>query len=493
MSESDFKSPFVLRAQLVLRRLGLSALAALFFGARALAQDPSLGITTITGASEMAEATHHLGSWIWDLRTFDKQTCRLWKAFDVPGGATVSSAALYMTVDNGYRLFLDGREIGQGSDWKTLTEYDVKWLLKPGRHVLGVEAFNERLEGGLVFGLRIGLAGGRVIDVRSDNTWKVVPAKVKNWARVKRADPGWPSAKVVGALGTPPWNTWPYALVSEAPLQPIIEPFWETAWFQITVLAMFGIVLLICLWLITQLALQSKSQRLLHLQRTRIARDIHDDLGARLTQLLLLGEIAQSELPAQSDTRAQIDRICEQARDVAQAVDEVVWAVSSRRDTLQDFAAYVCKYAQNFLKETSTRCRLDVDPELPPAPFDLAIRRNLLLAVKEAISNAAKHSGAGELILRIHRQGDKVQVIVEDDGQGFDVARANSSRNGLMNMAQRMQEVGGRFDVYSGPGFGCRIEFNLPLTHARRQPYWMERLLGVTEQASELEVFRTPP
>jgi signal transduction histidine kinase len=493
MPESEFKSLYVLQAHLVLRRWVVCALAVCFLGVRALAQDPSLGLTTITGEKELAEAKTHLGSWIWDLKTFDKQTCRLWKSFDVPRGATVSSAALYITVDNGYRLFLDGREIGQGSDWKTLSKYDVKWLLGPGRHVLAVQGFNERLEGGLVFGLQTVLAGGRVIDVRSDNTWRVVPLKVKNWENVKRAAPAWPSAKVVGALGTPPWNTWPFAVVSEAPLQPIIVHFWETVWFQIIVLMMFGVVLLICLWLVTQLALQSKSQRLLHLQRARIARDIHDDLGARLTQLLLLGEIAQTELPAQSDTRAQIDRICEQARDVAQAVDEVVWAVSSRRDTLRDFAAYVCQYAQLFLKDTSTRCRLDVEPELPPTPFDLAIRRNLLLAVKEAISNAAKHSGAGELILRIHRLGDKVQVVVEDDGAGFDVSQANASRNGLMNMAQRMQEVGGRFDVYSGPGFGCRIEFNLPLTHARRHPHWMERLLGTNTRASELEILNSPP
>ena len=489
MSRSEFKSLFVWQDPLVLRRWGWCVLASFFFGVHALAQDPSLGITTITGKNEMVEATSHLGSWIWDLRTCDKQTCRLWKTFDIPRGAKISSAVLYITVDNGYRLFLDGREIGRGSDWKTLTEYDVKLLLHPGRHVLAVEAFNERLEGGLVFGLRTELANGRVIEVRSDNDWKVV----KDWERVKRADPAWPWAKVVGALGTPPWNVWPFALVVEAPLQPVIVHFWETVWFQITVLAMFGVVLLICLWLITQLALQSKSQRLLHLQRARIARDIHDDLGARLTQLLLLGEIAQSELPAQSATRAQIDGICEQARDVARAVDEVVWAVSSRRDTLRDFAAYVCQYAQVFLKDTSTRCRLDVEPELPPAPFDLAIRRNLLLAVKEAISNAAKHSGAGELILRIHWQGNNVQVVVEDDGKGFDVAQANASRNGLMNMAQRMREVGGRFDVKSGPGFGCRIEFNLPLTHARRQPYWVQRLLGVTERTSELEILKSPP
>ena len=71
------------------------------------------------------EATNHLGQWIWDTNTFDKQTCRFWRAFAIPDGAKVASAILRITVDNGYSLFLDGREIGRGSDWRTVTEYDV--------------------------------------------------------------------------------------------------------------------------------------------------------------------------------------------------------------------------------------------------------------------------------------------------------------------------------------------------------------------------------
>jgi signal transduction histidine kinase len=258
-------------------------------------------------------------------------------------------------------------------------------------------------------------------------------------------------------------------------------------WFQITTLTLLGIVMLICLWLQTQLTAQSKAQRLLNLQRSRIARDIHDDLGGRLTQLVLLGEIAKSELPSQSETRAQIDRICEQARGLGQAMDEVVWAVSFRRDTLRDFAAYVCKHALLFLKDTPIRCRLDVEPELPPAPFDLAIRRNLLLAVKEAINNAAKHSGARELILRIHRQGGGMRVVVEDDGHGFEISQADPSRNGMLNMAQRMQEVGGQFTINSAPGRGCRIEFNLPLTHSRPRLRWLRR------EHDELDKAELPP
>ena len=312
--------------------------------------------------AQTAEAMKHLGKWVWDKHTSDKQTVHLWNSFVIPKNTAVSNAIIYITVDNGYRLPFDGREIGRGSDWKTLTEYDVKWLLSPGQHIITVEAFNDRLAGGLMFGMRIEMANHDPVEIFSDESWKIIPPEEKNWENIKHAPANWASAVVVGKIAEPPWKPWPLAVTSVPPLRPITLYFWQTLWFQITTLITLGILVLICLWLLTQLTVQSKAQRLLHLQRARIARDIHDDLGARLTQLVLLGEIAQSELPSQSETRSQIDRICGQARELAHAMDEVVWAVSSRRDTLRDFAAYVCNYAQLFLKDTSIRCRLDVEP-----------------------------------------------------------------------------------------------------------------------------------
>ncbi len=430
------------------------------------------------GTNETASATDGLGQWIWDSKTFDKQTCRFWNEFKIPRNSTVYQAILRITVDNGYRLFLDGREIGRGSDWRTVTFYDVKWLLSPGTHVLAVEGFNDRLAGGLIFGLDIKLVDQRTIRVVSDSSWRVVPSDTKDWENYRSPSPGWPAATVVGKLGAPPWDRWPLGVTYEPPLQAITQNFWQTLWFQAVVLALFGGVLLACLWLLTQLAVQSRAQRLLELQRARIARDVHDDLGARLTQLILLGELAQSELPANSTPRRQMDQICGRAREMSLALDEVVWAISSRRDTVRDFAAFVCKYAQSYLKDTPIRCRLDVEMDLPPTPFDLAARRNLLLAVKEAISNVAKHSGASEVYLRIHRQNAGLRVEVEDDGQGFDVSLADPTRSGLSNMAERMAEAGGKFTVASKNGEGCRISFHLPLTSADQGARWLRRFFG---------------
>jgi signal transduction histidine kinase len=229
-----------------------------------------------------------------------------------------------------------------------------------------------------------------------------------------------------------------------------------------------------CLRLLMELALQSKAQGLLQRERDRIARDIHDELGAELTQLVLQGEVMQSELPAGSTTRQQIDQLCERGRNLGRAMDEVVWAVNSRRDTLRDFTTYVCRYAQGFLGNTGIPCRLDVEMELPATPFDLPIRRNLFLAVKEALNNAAKYSHATELFLRIHRHGAGLRVIVEDNGHGFDPKATTGERNGLANMQARLDDVGGTCRVFSSPGAGCRVDFEIPRLHVRARPWWMK-------------------
>jgi signal transduction histidine kinase len=446
-------------------------------------------ISTNSAAVLISEATNHLGLWIWDTNTTDKQTCRFWKSFVIPPDAKISHATVRITVDNGYTLFLDGQELGRGSDWRTVTEYDVTRLLNPGRHILGVECFNDRLQAGLIFGLDIQLVDENrsTIDIVSDDTWRVVPNTQRNWAGRKTAPPDWHHALVVGSAGKPPWQPWPFGVTIVPPLRPVTTHFWQTGWFQLTLVSVCTLAVLFCLWLMTQLTAQSKAQGVLQIERARIARDIHDDLGARLTHLVLLGEVAQSELPADSGTRAQINEICEKARDLSHALDEVVWAVNSRRDTLRDFAIYVCKYAQFFLNSTPIRCRLDVEPEIPPATFDLPVRRNLFLAVKEALNNAAKHSEASEVFLRLYRHNQKLTVVVEDNGRGFDPAQADAARNGMTNMTQRMGEIGGFFTVVSQPGSGCRVEFTVPLNHSP-YPTWFVR-----RRRLHVEVDGTPP
>jgi signal transduction histidine kinase len=331
--------------------------------------------------------------------------------------------------------------------------------------VLAIEAFNDSLEAGILLGMRLHFANGESREVLSDDSWFVVPNTVRRWQHKTRPNADWEKASIVAVVGQPPWWMRPISILTLPPLRPPELRFWQTGWFMVAMLSLCGVTFALSVRLAAKLAVQTRAQKLLEIERARIARDIHDDLGAALTQLVLQSEVAQTEFPEQSQARAHFSHLCERAREVSQALDEVVWAVNSKRDTLRDFSSYLCKYAQSFLSTTPIRCRLDVQPNMPSSMFDLPVRRGLLLAVKEALNNAAKHSGATKLFLRIYQEGQYVCVVVEDNGQGFNAATLSGDRNGLDNMSQRLQDLGGTCRIFSDAGTGCRVEFKMPLAH----------------------------
>jgi signal transduction histidine kinase len=423
----------------------------------------------LTPEAEKVTAQLAVGSWIWTTNFDDKQICRFWRSFSVPENDHVRQAILRITADNSYHLYLDGRDIGEGSNWKALTEYDITFLLTPGAHVVAIDAFNDGREAGVLMGLQITLVSGKQSQVLSDDSWRIAPNTSRRWLSRTRLDPDWPPATIVGVVGQSPWWLHPINIITLAPLLPSELGFWQTTWFMGTVLTVCVVALGLSLRLAAKLALQTRAQQLLDLERVRIARDIHDDLGAALTQLVLQSEVAQTEFPEESTARAYFSQFCGRARTASQALDEVVWAVNSKRDTLRDFSSYLCKYAQMALSNTPIRCRLDIQPDMPASMFDLSVRRGLLLAVKEALNNAAKHSEATELMLCIYKDDDHVVVVVEDQGKGFDPALLSGEGNGLQNMTQRLEELGGTCRITSAVNAGCRVEFRMPLAHPAAQ------------------------
>jgi signal transduction histidine kinase len=198
-------------------------------------------------------------------------------------------------------------------------------------------------------------------------------------------------------------------------------------------------------------------------ERTRIARDIHDDLGGSLTEIGYLGALAARDCRSLEDAREQIVRITERTRELARRLDETVWAVNPKNDTPGQLATYLCRFAREFLEPTTIRCRLDVASSLPEVPLSAEVRHNVFLVVKEALNNAAKHSAAAELWLRLRTSDGGLIIEVSDNGQGFRVEEQREAGNGLRNMAARMEEVGGQLTVRSAPGEGTTICLCLPL------------------------------
>jgi len=208
-----------------------------------------------------------------------------------------------------------------------------------------------------------------------------------------------------------------------------------------------------------------RQQHAIERDRARIAKDIHDDVGAGLTQITLLTELARRE-PSQAD--ANLGRITDSARRLTKAMDEIVWAVDPQHDTLAGLMDYVSAYAEDFLRVAEIRCRMDLPMTLPALRVEAELRYNLFLALKESLNNIVKHSQATEVWLRLKLEGNQLTLIVEDNGKGISSggpAEADRLRSGhgLANLTRRLESVGGRCEIHSAAGKGTRVELSARL------------------------------
>jgi signal transduction histidine kinase len=205
-------------------------------------------------------------------------------------------------------------------------------------------------------------------------------------------------------------------------------------------------------------------QRTLDAERQRIARDIHDDLGSGLTEIILLSDSLDESIQPTPADQKMVGEISARARSLTRAMDEVVWAINPRNDTLEGFLTYLGKFTQDYLIKAEVRCRWNVPTEVPELPLSADMRHNLYLACKEALHNIVKHAGASEVSVRLDLAEGGFTLAIEDDGRGFAAALPPARGNGLANMRQRLKELGGVCRVESTPGGGTRVLFSLPRT-----------------------------
>lgn len=244
--------------------------------------------------------------------------------------------------------------------------------------------------------------------------------------------------------------------------------FWQTWWFSGAAILSGAIAVSGAARFVTRKRLQRELDRLerqhiLEKERARIAQDIHDDLGSSLTRIAMLGERAREDLanPAAAETHVGKIVIC--AHESVRSLDEIVWAVNPAHDTLDSLAEYISHFTNEFFQNTSIQCRLEIPMDLPSYPLPADMRHNVFLAVKEALNNVLKHSQATEVCVRMSESASRVQVLIEDNGCGFD-SRMTGMGNGLGNMRKRLEELGGRFDISSAAGHGAKIKLEIDLS-----------------------------
>jgi signal transduction histidine kinase len=212
-------------------------------------------------------------------------------------------------------------------------------------------------------------------------------------------------------------------------------------------------------------------QRAMAEERQRIARDIHDDLGSGLTEIIMEGDHLREDFPQTPASEERIRTIAARARALTRAMDEVVWAINPRNDTLESLLTYLNNFAQEYLMRSGGRCRCDAPKELSDddLPISAAARHNLYLASKEALHNIVKHAAGSEVWIRLRLTEAGFMLSIEDNGSGFDPARQPARGHGLQNMRQRLEKIGGRCEIESAPGAGTRVKFSVPVAQKKRR------------------------
>jgi len=248
----------------------------------------------------------------------------------------------------------------------------------------------------------------------------------------------------------------------------IPSPFWERPLFWIFV----GVASTGCAFGLTKVTAKRRMQRhfdelerrhLVEKERSRIARDIHDELGASLAAIALISSRAQQNLAVNSEAAEPLYEIAKRAKHTARQLAEIVWAVNPTRDSVENLVDFVCQFSQEHLELANIRFRTEIPGELPELALSSSARHEAFLAAKELVHNSVRHGKPTLVVLKIECSPRWLTVAIEDNGCGFIPSRAHT-HGGLANVAERMKKVGGEFEAHSVPSQGSRMQLRIPLS-----------------------------
>ncbi len=252
-----------------------------------------------------------------------------------------------------------------------------------------------------------------------------------------------------------------------------VQPyFWQTWWFAPG--CWLGGIFLIGSGAIATLRRRHRAriemlerERLVERERGRIARDLHDDLGSGLTDIGTTSALGLHPSASLEEAREYFGEISQRSSDMVMALDEIVWAVNPKNDDLASLATYFSQFAEHFVRLTPLRCRFEIPETLPRLPLNAEQRHSLFLAFKEALQNVVKHAAAASLRVSIAVEGGTLRIILEDDGCGFEPGVPKAGADGLRNMRERLEQLGGRCEIITAPDKGTRVVFQVPVKEVR--------------------------
>ena len=246
----------------------------------------------------------------------------------------------------------------------------------------------------------------------------------------------------------------------------ILPPWWQTWWFRtMAVSLIIGLLIISTRFyyrrkLEKQMAILERQQAI-EKERTRIATDMHDDLGAGLSRIKFLSETIGIKKQQQEPIEEDVNKIREYSHEMIDKMGEIVWALNEKNDTLSDLLSYTRSYAVEYLSQNGIKCIVEAPEQFPTSFVSGEFRRNVYLTVKEALHNIIKHAEASAVTIRINAM-ERLQIEIQDNGIGFDKTTIRQFSNGLSNMQSRIKEINGEFNIENGAG--TTVKINVPLS-----------------------------
>ena len=248
----------------------------------------------------------------------------------------------------------------------------------------------------------------------------------------------------------------------------VLPPIWKR-WEFITAFAIMFITLLILgirNFIVTRnrnLIREFERLNAIDRERLRISQDMHDEIGASLTQIAILSEIVKTRRDDPDETTKLIGQISGISSGLVDEMGEIIWAINPKNDDLASFVYHLRQHVSEYLSMTELEAAITIPETVPSYPMSSEQRRNMFLMVKEALHNIVKHSGAKRVTFVLTVSGKMLSVVIEDDGGGFDLEVSNNQGNGLASMQKRIEDLRGSYRLSSVPGQGTRLEFSVLL------------------------------
>lgn len=247
----------------------------------------------------------------------------------------------------------------------------------------------------------------------------------------------------------------------------ILAPWYKQFWFLVFLITLIFVAAFLIIQYFTtrKLKIQLQKIKVLHDERIRIAKDMHDDLGSGISKISIMSQLLKNKISGDDDLNRHVDKIYTTANELVDNLGQIVWTMNTGNDTIENFLSYVREYALDFCDDTPLKCKISFMECKDNLPMGQQVRRNVFLVIKETLNNCLKHANATEIKLKFELNKNAAKFTIIDNGQGFDMEATRKFGNGLINMQKRLLAVNASYSIKSEIGKGTKTTLKWDITN----------------------------